>query len=551
MSASHNKIVRPEEHESDNEVKTPQGLPSSRTLSQPQHQRSRVQRQPVEVDGQQGDDARKQAVVVVDPMSTGAVLAYEFMKRMPCIRVLSRDFPPAIANCVLPGLKLDWAADIRHNGDIRETVEALHSTGYHIVSSVAGCETGVEFNDELAQLLDVPHNDPQFSLCRRNKYEMVERIRECGIRAMRQLKASEWSQVEAFLRQQEGSGIPFFPAVIKPVQSSGTDGVYLCASRDELQRRFHELVGHENMLGEVNEAVVVQEYLRGREYVVDTVTHNGHHKVVALWCYDKRPANGVHFVYFGLKLISADEEPAQVLINYTKSVLDALHISEGPGHCEVILTDNGPVMVEVGARPHGGEGAWLPIPNRCLGYNMCSVMVDAVMDEQAWNDIPDVPLLTTHFGAELCFVSFTEGRIKAIRHLPEVTSMKSYLSHTLWNDLSVGSALSRTVDLMSVPGSVMFVSEGKEQLDRDMKRFHQLNEEGFFEVEEAESDEGKSSADPQTQDEACDYDRRNSTGQGEKPHLATPAVSAQPGSVTVSTPSGPAAASNQSSIYFL
>jgi hypothetical protein len=37
----------------------------------------------------------------------------------------------------------------------------------------------------------------------------------------------------------------------------------------------------------MNDAVVVQEYLTGVEYVVDTVSRHGKHKVVALWAYDK------------------------------------------------------------------------------------------------------------------------------------------------------------------------------------------------------------------------------------------------------------------------
>lgn len=42
----------------------------------------------------------------------------------------------------------------------------------------------------------------------------------------------------------------------------------------------------------------------GQEYVVDTVSCNGHHKCVAVWKYDKRDANGAKFVYHGMTLVS-------------------------------------------------------------------------------------------------------------------------------------------------------------------------------------------------------------------------------------------------------
>jgi len=35
----------------------------------------------------------------------------------------------------------------------------------------------------------------------------------------------------------------------------------------------------------VNDSAVVQEYLQGTEYVVDTISRNGEHKLVALWAY--------------------------------------------------------------------------------------------------------------------------------------------------------------------------------------------------------------------------------------------------------------------------
>jgi hypothetical protein len=57
------------------------------------------------------------------------------------------------------------------------------------------------------------------------------------------------------------------------------------------------------MLGLPNQILVLQEFLEGQEYVVDTVTRDGIHKVVAIWQYDKRSVNGAHFVYHGMTLI--------------------------------------------------------------------------------------------------------------------------------------------------------------------------------------------------------------------------------------------------------
>lgn len=44
------------------------------------------------------------------------------------------------------------------------------------------------------------------------------------------------------------------------------------------------------------------EYLDGVEYVVDSVSRDGEHRICAIWEYDKRRANGTNFVYFGMEL---------------------------------------------------------------------------------------------------------------------------------------------------------------------------------------------------------------------------------------------------------
>ena len=54
-----------------------------------------------------------------------------------------------------------------------------------------------------------------------------------------------------------------------------------------------------------------QEYLQGKEYVVDRVSLNGEHKVMMVWVYDKRAANGGSFVYFGDIPIESDTPETQ------------------------------------------------------------------------------------------------------------------------------------------------------------------------------------------------------------------------------------------------
>jgi hypothetical protein len=53
--------------------------------------------------------------------------------------------------------------------------------------------------------------------------------------------------------------------------------------------------------------------LSGPEFVVDGVSRDGEYKCVGVWQYDKRPANGAPFVYYGMTVVDASLPLAQVL----------------------------------------------------------------------------------------------------------------------------------------------------------------------------------------------------------------------------------------------
>jgi hypothetical protein len=87
--------------------------------------------------------------------------------------------------------------------------------------------------------------------------------------------------------------------------------------------------------------LIDREFLQGPEYVVDHVSRDGVHKTVMVWVYDKRPANGGDFVYFGDIPVDPESSEAKQLIPYTRAILDAIGVKNGPSHGEIILTKDG------------------------------------------------------------------------------------------------------------------------------------------------------------------------------------------------------------------
>ena len=91
------------------------------------------------------------AIVVVDPMSTGANLALEAASRrgLPVVCVWSDVCPKELRSFVACD-DVKWAGEVHHEaGGIKATCAALQSIG-DIAEVIVGSEPGIELADELA-----------------------------------------------------------------------------------------------------------------------------------------------------------------------------------------------------------------------------------------------------------------------------------------------------------------------------------------------------------------------------------------------------------------
>lgn len=269
---------------------------------------------------------------------------------------------------------------------------------------------------------------------------------------------------------------------MKPTDSAGTDGVKLCHDFEEAKQHFELLFEVEAVNGGYNTEVLCQEFLRGKEYVIDSVSRDGEHKTTAVWVYDKRAANGAAFVYFGMLPIDTASLEAKLLIKYTNQVLDALGMKNGASHGEVIMTSNGPCLVEMNCRVHGGDGNWRPLARALTGgYSQVEACVDSYLDKKAFYSLPAVPPSPAKaFGQEVILVSYAAGDVIGTPGYDDIKELESFVF--LETGVSVGCQVEHTVDLLTSVGSVILLHEDEEVLKqdvakiRDMEKNHRLFE---------------------------------------------------------------------------
>ena len=428
---------------------------------------------------------KAKAVVLVDPFSTGAVVAHRLNLRgyrVIAVYGTELDKLEKVKNLVPKGVPVVFEEVFAfENGDISSLCDKFKHDEWEVVNVIAGCETGVELADKLADHLGLACNDINLTVARRNKYDMGETVRSAGVRAPKQMQSSKWGEVEAYL--QAWNPQPF-KVILKPVDSAGSDGVTLCQSMEECQKAFGDIIGKTNVLGLVNEQLLVQEYLEGTEYVVDMVSREGEHKCVAIWEYDRRAANGAGFVAFGQRLLTMESPRAQALLAYQRKVLTALGINYGPSHGEVKWHQGEPVLVEVGSRCHGAEGFWMPVADAVYGYNQVECAIDSYeKGPSAYSAMPESPLKRYSWGYLLFFVVYKDGLYHdADRNMvEEITSMKSFLNMEIF--LSKGETVRKTTDCTSWGGVVSLANTDREMLHSEVERLREMEASSLFAIE--------------------------------------------------------------------
>lgn len=281
-------------------------------------------------------------VAVVDPYDAGVLLA-------PELRARGADVVLVRGALVKPGE--EFLETVRHDGDLAGTSALLRELGVSYV--VPGSEWGVQLADQLSEALGIPSNGTRLSAARRDKYRMIETVGVAGLRVPAQFSSAT---LEPLVQWIEVHGQ--WPAILKPLHAAGADGVRFCSDAAEAAAAFRELIGATNVMAQVNERVLAQEFVDGDEYVVDTVSWNGVHRVAGFWRYGKpKPSYATVGLFHTKELLPPDGPLQRQLFDYVRGVLDALEIRFGPAHCEVKVGRDGPVLIELGARLHGGPKA--------------------------------------------------------------------------------------------------------------------------------------------------------------------------------------------------
>lgn len=179
------------------------------------------------------------------------------------------------------------------------------------------------------------------AFCCTDKVAMIKKFAEHGVPCPKFFEVKNSCELSKALDEMS------YPCIMKPADNSGSRGVYLAKDRQSAIDNYG-YVTDSSRGGEI----LVEEYMAGPEVSVETFVRKGIAHVLQVT--DKRTTGAPHFVETGHSQPSK-LNPGTILRikEVAQKACNAVGLKDGPAHIEMIITEQGPKMVEMGARMGG------------------------------------------------------------------------------------------------------------------------------------------------------------------------------------------------------
>ena len=202
-----------------------------------------------------------------------------------------------------------------------------------------------------------------------------------------------------------------YPLIIKPVDNSGSRGVGLIENEGRLEKGFAD-AQHNSKCGEV----IIEKYESGLELTIEGLSVNGKHHILAISDKEKpssAPTAATQLAYPAD--ITADQEnQVRQLIS---SAYDAVGVDNTPTHSEIILTESGPKIVEIGCRG-GGFYVFTRVVEAASGYDIVGNWTRLCAGDPVEN------VQVQRRGVVLRFLIATPGKLVKVHGLESAAAIK-------------------------------------------------------------------------------------------------------------------------------
>ncbi|MCX2829633.1 ATP-grasp domain-containing protein [Bacillus pseudomycoides] len=204
----------------------------------------------------------------------------------------------------------------------------------------------------------------------------------CRNKFLQRLYFDKWSPSYVCLTPEQRNEVTAirdqsFPAILKPISREGSSGVLRVNSQGEMMQALEQEYASD-------ETVLIEQYIRGREYSVETLIQN---KKIIFSCPTQKRTNelkGNCFVEMAHTVPAANlkEEEYQKLLDINREIVKKLNFKNGISHAEYKIDSEGNIyLMEIAAR-NPGDGI-LQLYQVTTGIPLENILIDIALEKEA------------------------------------------------------------------------------------------------------------------------------------------------------------------------
>lgn len=283
-----------------------------------------------------------------------------------------------------------------------------------------------------------------------DKFQMKERFMEGGVPCAKGRLVKSVSEVEDFE----------YPVIIKPRDNSGSRGVKLCRSKEELEASMNEALEVSKL-----DTVLVEEFIEGPEYSIEGLHYDGKSEVIQFT--EKKTIEFPYNVELGhIQPANISEENQQKIREIVSKIGSALQFENCPSHTELKINERGIFVIETSPRL-GGDYITSTLTPLSSDVNLEDELLKISLGET----INPQPKPVQYSGVR--FFSFEEGSV--IRHVPNEEFVKSWPHVVDFSfNLKEGEKVNRITSSLNRYGHLTLTAGNRDAIEEAFDKYEKV-----------------------------------------------------------------------------
>ena len=243
-----------------------------------------------------------------------------------------------------------------------------------------------------------------------------------------------------------------FPVIVKPRDNSGSRGVKLCRTKEELQSCIDEALEYSHL-----DSVLVEEFIEGQEYSIESLHYDSKTEVIQFT--EKKTTEFPYNVELGHKQpANLTESQRNAIRDVISKIANALNFENCPSHTELKINERGIFVIETSPRV-GGDYITSTLVPLSTGINIEDQLLNIALGKPV-----DTKTGRVEKASGVCFFSLPEGEVLAIdEKVNEASSWNGIVDFNL--KLKVGDKVNKITSSLNRYGQFVVDAENRNEVD--------------------------------------------------------------------------------------